>query len=409
MQAAVMLPRALQCFVRLRWAAAWAIFAGMALTAFAVKPDYAAARAFGYELQLDCAQRKFEAVRARLNEDAVMNRIMASFDVDERKNPKFIEVWEEKLFPEFCRSLEQASRRRLLFSRVLSLEGARYVEFECLGSIGNAQLLRLRLHEGPDGEVSIEDYSLSGGFLECTARIRQTLLAQGISSTVNPGPEDLALELESRSQVSLIRGALHASSSGDMKQALATWNGLSDALKETAFWKDVRTAMAESGYKPALQEIEAEVRARKPGCEPYVRYTITKAMARPDEALEALEVLQIQTQGAPIVRQLKAETLISMGRPEEAWKLARETYELNPLVWSSYLTAVKAAVSGGRNDRAMETLQAYSRIISAASVDEQVSAITDLEGFRRSADYKAWLKQTQAAEAAREIKAKKPS
>ncbi len=356
----------------------------------AAQPDYFAARAFGYALQEDFAQRHSKALVERIDSAALRRRIFLPLGAEVADHPSAHEAWEQQVFPALLNELESLDKLpTLVMSRVLLADGARTIECVLLDEKGSFRMVTLRLRENPGGAIKIEDLHFLGSSLPYSRATRQMFLLMGVPSTVALEPEEIDLERFGRKGQLTVSWALRAWQRGDAEEAFRLWSLLPDELKTRPVWQDTRNRIALSGGTAAMRSLMEEWRQNLPG-NAFLRYSLAQASNDNAAAITAIDQLLIEVHQAPFVRAVKASLLLTDGRPAEAFEQAWDVCELNPFSGLAYYVAVRAAVENRRPENAMMVLQRWAHVLPTAAIDKIVAAEPLLAPLRASAAYVSW-------------------
>lgn len=353
-------------------------------------PDYASAFAFGRALQQDFSVRGPQALTDRIDEEAMKKRLFAIFDSDTAA--RWEPTWRETFLPELKDQLLPGSYKSLVMNRVLLLDGDRVIECILLDGAGPFQLLQLRLNS-TNGKIGIEDFKYLGFFLEATIRQRELLVLLGVDSTARLNEEETCLSLDSLNDRAMIHYAFQMWREGHDNDCFRIWSHLPPDVQQSAAWKDFRDMLALHDCHLAGAQLEAEYRDNQSGTEPFLKYLYAIQHANIPMGLDAVQRLRTATHDSPIVRVMEADLLIVADRPAEALDEARGIYELNPYVWTAYMSAALAAYKLHRTDAEVDALQHWAMIIPVKKIDAILSKYAPLTSLRTTPEYKAWIEK----------------
>ena len=363
----------------------------------AVRPDYAAARAFGAGLQSDYQTQKGHALVARLDGEAMKRRVFATFGDDVMEQPGVKKLWDDQFYPSFQKQLLDLGVFPTLFlARVSLVDGARAIECVVLDDVGRFQVLVLRLCVNADGLVRIEDVRLLGASSGLTGAVRGTLLVMGARAAVKLDDEESALEgLGSVYQLTTTE-TFGKMAQGKLDEAFVIWNGVLPKFKDTAYWRSVRTRLALGGSARAMADLQAAMR-RGETIDPFVRFSMATAAKNNQEAILAMDDVLRETKNLAFLRSVKAGLLLDLGRLNEAMDLARETTRQDPAGWLGYLVWIRAAIALDDSRSAAEGLNCLSRLIPSSEFEKVFSATPELQKIRSSSVYATWKTTTGAS------------
>jgi len=365
----------------------------------AAKPDYTAARAFGYELQQDFAKRHSAAIVDRMGEDALRRKVFAAYTDEAATSAELLAAWKNVFYPGFLTRLKQLDvDEQMVLERVLSMDGTRLLECELIAKNGASQLVYWELAEEGDGRIRITDQRLLGEELSYSRRLKHLFLIGGFSSMVLVGDEEMMLERESDGSHERVREALLAMDKGAMDEAFRGWSDLLN-LKQTAIWRDLRLTMASRGSELATQSLQADIQQDNPGIDPVLRYNVAVAQKDYVAALRAIDEVLMKTHDAPSFQALKCDLLTKLHRAKEGLQLATGLYQLYPYDYLAYLQAAKAALSLTDLPAAQGVMHDWAQVATPAAIDAVVKTQPDLEPLRLSPAYQEWLKTVLPAKA----------
>ncbi len=358
----------------------------------AVRPDYNAARSFGFALQQDFAKRQSAAVIERVDEDALRRKVFAAYTDEVASSAGLAAAWKNVFYPGFLQRLKQLDEdSQMVLQRVLSLDGTRLLECELYARKGGSQLVYWELGEDADGKIHLTDQRLLGEELSYSRRLKHIFLVGGFSSMVLVGDEEMALERESDGSHERVREALEVMDKGALDEAFQRWSDLRN-LKDTAIWRDVRLTMALRGGEKAMKSLQADIQAGDSAIEPVLRYNVAVSHQDYAMALRAMDELLKETHDAPGFQALKCDLLIKTHRAKEGLQLATGIYQLNPYSYAAYLQAAKAALSLDDFKTAQGVMRDWSQVCTPAIIDDILKTEPDLEPLRQTPAYQDWLK-----------------
>lgn len=373
---------------------------GATLAAGATRPDYNAARTFGYELQQDFAKRHAAAVIDRVGEEGLRRKAFAAYGDELASSAVVMAAWKDIFYPGFLQHLRQLdTQNQMILQRVLSLDGVRLLECVLVGRNSSSQLVYWELAEDPDGRIRIIDQRVLGEELSYSRRLKHLFLLDGFPSMVLVGEEEMDLERESAGCHQRVREALALMEKNQLNDAFHLWADLPEEVRKTAIWRDVRFSMASRDCEPAINSLQADIQEGKPGIDPVLRYNV--AIAREDypTALRAIDEVLMETHDAPLFQALKCDLLTKTHHAREGLQFATEIYQLNPYAFAAYLQAAEAAVALDDLKAAQGVMRAWSQVYAPAKIDDLLKTQAELEKLRRSPAYQEWLKAAPPAKA----------
>lgn len=357
-------------------------------------PGYDAARRFAYELQTDYAQRGLSALVERLDGEGMRKRVMTPLGRETLQNPEAIKAWSEAFWPAVLRELESLGKfPTLLVEQPSLIDGERVINALFLDDKGSLYALSLWLAESA-GKIVVVDHRSLVQSLPTSRRFRHLLLLQGAPYNESLDEEERTLCFAPTENQWHVKSAFAALAKGRLDQAHDAWSRMTDEVKRTTVWRELRDSWASSGCEPAWRQwLEEHLRGR--GANPLLALAYERSQPDKSGALVAIDQLIARAMNSPFLRTVKAELLLETGRPAEALALAREVYLLNPFAVHACSIAINAALAGDRHDDALAALGHWGRIVPAAQIEEILAGNPRTAGFRASAGYRAW-RQTQS-------------
>ena len=186
-------PSVIPCWSHPRRSLACLVLLAVGATAAggATRPDYSAARAFGFELQQDFAKRHAAAVIDRMGEEALRRKAFAAYTAEAASSAEMLAAWKNVFYAGFLQRLKQLdSQDQMVLERVLSLDGTRLLECLVVAKNGATQLVYWELAEDPDGKIHISDMRILGEELSYSRRLKHLFLLDVLSSMVLVGEEE---------------------------------------------------------------------------------------------------------------------------------------------------------------------------------------------------------------------------
>ena len=359
-------------------------------TQASVLPDAASARAFGFALQQDFQARRSQAIIERLDSPALMSRVFGPFGPDAVADPQAKDMWDTVSFPGLVRELGAYDEGfRLLMSRVMLVDGSRFLECILLDQQNALRMLSLRLNQSVDGQIRIEDLHFSGSELEVSRTLRQILILVGYRTERLLDPEEEALS-------SL--AAKHPMRAGDIfssmreqkyNQAFGFLSLNYRDLNHTRIWRELRNRLANLGCAPAQRHLAAECADGKI-TNSFLRFAVISTQGDKALTLAALEQVLVKYRDPSFLRAMKAALLVEVGRASEALMLAQDIYELNPQSGSAYYAAVLAAVQTTQTAAAFTALDGWAMVVAREEIDRILQGEPTMVEFCASARYVAW-------------------
>ena len=377
--------------VALRCLFALVLFAGAATAGAGIRPDYFAARRFGYALQHDFQKRPKDALVDRLDSAAMMKRAFGPFGSDVTEDPRAKDMWEKVSFPQFTSELRSLGEMNtLVLSRISLVDDARWIECLLLTDNGSFRLMSLRLNEAPDGTIRIEDFRFAGSEMEASRILRQILILSGVRMLKRLDDEESELcDLSARYPM-LFHDVFTAFQQQHYDFAFHRMCDTPAKLQRTRIWRQLRYRLANLGSADAQKQLDAACLAGEE--DPFLRYSFLVAKGDHAKALPAFEQVVKAYHGLAFFRSVEADLLIGAGRSHEAFCLAREVYQTNPLLNTAYLAAVHGAVADRQFGEAITTLDAWRALAAPQQIDEWLKKVDGLAGFLASPSYTEWSK-----------------
>lgn len=367
------------------------LVAGMAARG-ATRPNYDAARAFAFELQQDFAQRHSVAIIERVDESALQQKVFSAYSPEVAHSSEATSTWKNVLFPRFVDGLRSRDIcLQLSFGRVLNLNGNRMLEFVLVNGNGSIEQIYWEVAEGADGRIRITDQRLSAENLSYTQRTRHLMLLSAGVPTVQVDAEERDLERACAKYHSLVTKTLAAMRDDKLEEAFLLWSGMPDDVKQTAIWRDMRMTIAVRGGALAIANVQADLKAGRPGVDPIVLYNVAMRRNDYDAALRAMDDVLVETHDSPVYRALRCDLLTRMHRARESLQAARDLYRLNPYMFAGYVQATQAAMSLEDSEAAMGVLQDWAQIYAPTKIDDFLKAQPEFEKLRSSPAYRDWL------------------
>ena len=384
--------------VRLRWihlrrVLGWLLWPVLAtLASGAAKPDYSKALDFGIKLQRDFGRRHSQAVIDRLDEDQLRRKVFSAYTEEVVSSPEVLALWNDGFYPGFLSRLKQLDGlQQMILTRVLSLDGTRLLECELVGKEGYIQLVYWELAENAEGTITIVDQRIRGEELSYSRRLKHLFLLEGFSSGVAVGDDEMDLERESAGCHLRVKEALAALDKNQFDAAFQLWADLPEEVKKTAIWRDVRFTLAARGGKLALESLQADIQAGKPGIDHLLCYNAAIERADYPTAQRELDQVLMDTYDAPVFQAMKCELLSKTHHEKEALQLATGVYQLNPYAFAAYLQAATAAVALADLPAAQTVMQDWAQVYAPSLIDALVKKHPDLEKLLQSPAYQKWL------------------
>src|SRR6266542_4700441 len=363
----------------------------------AVRPDYFAARVFGYALQQDFQQRPKSALVDRLDSTAMMNRVFEPFGLDITEDPRVKQMWDNTSFPQFVSDLRLLGEATVLvFSRVSLVNDARWIDCLILTNNGAFRLMSLRLNEAADGTIRIEDFSFAGAQMEASRAMRQVLILRGLRSGKRLEEEETDLCDLSAPYPMLLQDVFVGLAQKKYDYAFRRLSDTPEKLQGTRIWKELRNRLANLGSADAQKQLAQSCFDEREQ-DPFLRYSVLATSGDTTKTLTAFEDVVSTYHGLPFFRAVQADLLINSGRAHEAIAIARETYQANPLLHTAYLAAVRGEVIDKQFDATMDTLAAWSALTGSQQIDEWLRKSEGLSDFVTSAPYLQWKNRSASA------------